>query len=58
MFEQEPPSQNNKLFSLDNIILTHNSALTLECRKRMSLESCMNVFNYLKNKKYEQKVIL
>ena len=56
VFEQEPPSQNNKLFSLDNIILTpHNSALTLECRKRMSLESCMNVFNYLKNKKNMKK---
>ena len=51
VFEQEPPTQNHKLFSLENIILTpHNSALTLECRKRMSLESCMNIFNYLKNK--------
>ena len=50
VFEKEPPPKNHKLFSLDNILLTpHNSALTLECRKRMSVESCMNVFNYLKN---------
>jgi len=50
VFKEEPPPENHKLFSLDNILLTpHNSALTLECRKRMSVESCMNVFNYLKN---------
>ena len=36
------------IFSLDNIIFSpHNAALTIECRKRMSIESCMNVFNYL-----------
>ena len=50
VFKEEPPPKNHKLFSLDNILLTpHNSALTLECRRRMSVESCMNVFNYLKN---------
>ena len=52
VFEKEPPPKNHKLFSLDNILLTpHNSALTIECRKRMSVESCMNIFNYLQNKK-------
>ena len=51
VFEQEPPTQNHKLFSLENIILTpHNSALTLECRKRMSLESCMNIINFINDK--------
>ena len=51
VFETEPPIENHMLFSLQNTLLTpHNSALTLECRKRMSLESCMNVFNFLKNK--------
>tara|TARA_B000000441_G_C21595378_1_gene262529 strand:- start:91 stop:570 length:480 start_codon:yes stop_codon:yes gene_type:complete len=51
VFKQEPPPQNHKLFSLKNIILTpHNSALTLECRKRMSVESCKNIVNYLNNK--------
>ena len=48
---EEEPLNDSPLFSLNNIILTpHNAALTLECRKRMSIESCMNVFNYLKNK--------
>tara|TARA_Y100001970_G_scaffold109323_1_gene136581 strand:+ start:400 stop:1368 length:969 start_codon:yes stop_codon:yes gene_type:complete len=51
VFEKEPPEENNKLFTLDNIIVTpHNSALTIECRKRMSLESCENVTYYLKDK--------
>ncbi len=51
VFKKEPPEENNKLFKLDNIILTpHNSALTIECRKRMSIESCNNVINFLKNK--------
>ena len=49
VFTQEPPESNNQLFSLKNILLTpHNSALTIECRKRMSLESCENVLFYLK----------
>ncbi len=52
VFEQEPPVHNHKLFSLDNIILTpHNAALTLECRKRMAIECCENVFNYLSKSK-------
>ena len=48
VFETEPPIENHMLFSLQNTLLTpHNSALTLECRKRMATESCENVFNYL-----------
>ena len=48
VFETEPPKENNKLFSLNNIILTpHNSALTLECRKRMSIEAASSIVNYL-----------
>ena len=51
VFEFEPPQKNHKLFSLKNVILTpHNSALTLECRKRMSLESCKNIINYISDK--------
>ncbi len=51
VFEKEPPEENSKLFQLNNILLTpHNSALTIECRKRMSVESCMNIINYLKNR--------
>ena len=52
VFEQEPPINDHKLFSLENIILTpHNAALTLECRKRMAIECCENVFNFLSKSK-------
>ena len=52
VFEKEPPIENHKLFSLNNTLLTpHNAALTLECRKRMSVESCENVFNFLTKSK-------
>ena len=51
-FEKEPPIKNNKLFTLNNTLLTpHNAALTLECRKRMSVESCENVVNFLTESK-------
>ena len=52
VFEKEPPIKNHKLFSLSNTLLTpHNAALTLECRKRMSVESCENVFDFLTKSK-------
>ena len=53
VFENEPPPKNHPLFSLDNIVLSpHNAALTLECRKRMAIESCETVIYFLnKNKK-------
>ena len=48
---EEEPLNDSPLFSLNNIILTpHNAALTLECRKRMSVEACENVFNFLVKK--------
>lgn len=48
VFTQEPPSPNHPLFSLSNVLLTpHNAALTLECRKRMAIESCETVAFYL-----------
>ena len=51
VYETEPPETNNPLFKLDNIVLSpHNAALTLECRKRMSIETCENIINYLENK--------
>ena len=51
VYEKEPPDRSNPLFSLDNIVLSpHNAALTLECRKRMSVESCENIVYYLNNK--------
>ncbi len=51
VFETEPPEKDNPLLNLDNIILSpHNSALTLECRKRMSVEACENVSYFLLKK--------
>ena len=53
VFEKEPPSINHPLFKLPNVILSpHNAALTLECRKRMAVESAENIIYFLtKNKK-------
>ena len=40
------------LFKMKNILLTpHNAALTIECRKRMSVETCETIINYLKKNK-------
>ncbi len=50
VYSEEPPQKNHPLFLLDNVVLSpHNAALTLECRKRMSIESCENIIYYLKN---------
>ena len=51
VFEQEPPDENHKLFTLPNILLSpHNAALTLECRKRMAVEGAENIIKYVKKK--------
>ena len=50
VFVEEPPQKENPLFKLDNIILSpHNAALTLECRKRMSVETAENIAFYLED---------
>ena len=50
VYEKEPPDNDNPLFKLDNIIFTpHNAGLTLECRKRMAMETCENILHYLSN---------
>ena len=52
VYEKEPPNVDKELFKLDNIIFSpHNAALTIECRKRMAVESCENVVNFLNNSK-------
>ena len=48
VYVKEPPNKDNPLFKLENIILSpHNAALTLECRKRMAVETCENIVHYL-----------
>jgi D-3-phosphoglycerate dehydrogenase len=50
VFEKEPPDENHPLFNLDNVILSpHNAALTIECRKRMAIESAENIAFFLLN---------
>ena len=50
VFEIEPPNADNPLFTLDNIVLSpHNAALTLECRKRMAVETAENIIFYLED---------
>ena len=53
IFIWRPPDENHPLFNLDNVILSpHNAALTIECRKRMAVESAENItFFLLDNKK-------
>ena len=51
VYQTEPPLNQNPLFQLDNILLTpHNAALTIECRKRMALESAENIVYFLEDK--------
>ena len=52
VFEKEPPDENHPLFNLDNVILSpHNAALTIECRKRMAVESAENIAFFLLHSK-------
>ena len=51
VFEQEPPSENHPIFKFENVLLSpHNSALTVECRKRMAVEASETIIFYLKDK--------
>ena len=51
VYEEEPPKKDNPLFTLNNILLSpHSAALTLECRKRMAVETCINIVNYITKK--------
>jgi len=51
VFEQEPPPENHPIFKFENVLLSpHNSALTLECRKRMAIEASLTISSFLKNK--------
>jgi D-3-phosphoglycerate dehydrogenase len=48
VFEQEPPSADNPLFALDNVVLTpHCASLTEECAERMAVVSAQNCLDGL-----------
>ncbi len=51
VFEQEPPPGDHPIYKFNNVLLSpHNSALSLECRKRMSIEAASSIVNYLTDK--------
>ncbi|MCR1898741.1 hydroxyacid dehydrogenase [Irregularibacter muris] len=44
VYEQEPPENNNELFSLDNVVVTpHNSSHTKEATQRMAIHAAMGI---------------
>ena len=48
VFTNEPPEGNDIILSAKNIVFTpHNAALTLECRKRMAIETIENILDHL-----------
>lgn len=52
VFEEEPPVNNNPLFSMDNVILSpHNAALSAGALRAMALDSARGITEYLTGKK-------
>jgi D-3-phosphoglycerate dehydrogenase / 2-oxoglutarate reductase len=52
VFAQEPPEENNPLFTLDNVLLTpHNAALTREAMLRMALSAAQGIDEVLSGKR-------
>lgn len=48
VYAQEPPSKDNLLFQLDNVIVTpHNAALTKECAIRTAIHAAMGIDDVL-----------
>jgi len=59
VFEEEPPLQDNPLFSLDNILISpHNAALTGEALVAMTTHSAQGIVDYLSGRKPEYIVNL
>lgn len=52
VFEQEPPSPDNPLFMLDNILLSpHNAALTEEALLAMAVQSAQGIVDFIQKRK-------
>ena len=51
VLEQEPPSADNPLLALDNVLITpHMAGLTAECAERMALACVQNVLDFFDGK--------
>lgn len=57
VFEEEPPSENNPLFQLENVIVSpHSAALTTEASARMAIHAAMQVDQVLRGRRPEWAV--
>ena len=51
VYVSEPPEHNDPILSAKNTILTpHNSALTIECRIKMGIETITNILSFFEGK--------
>jgi D-3-phosphoglycerate dehydrogenase len=58
VFEQEPPAKDNKLFELENVIVSpHNAGVSRESSARMSLHAAQGIDEVLSGKKPTWPVI-
>ena len=52
VFEEEPPSADNPLFGLGNVILTpHTAAVTRECVARAAVDAAQGVLDVLEGRR-------
>ena len=58
VFTDEPPKKTDPILSTNNLIFTpHNSALTLECRIRMGIETIKNITSFIEGKPIYSNII-
>mgnify|MGYP000193844229 FL=1 len=51
VFVSEPPDPQDPILTTENLVLTpHNSALTLECKIRMGIETIKNIVDFFEGK--------